>query len=1135
MEQLDRKDYRFIALCLATIAAGALITVPLFYRAFPEASIQFRVNRSQARTQAETFLAGRGHGVSGYHFAGRFEVEDEAKVYLERELGLEKAGKFYGREAKVWRWSMRWFRSGVKEEERVELTPLGDLAAFESVRSDDAPGPALREAEARALSRAFLAARGMAGLRAIEATPIVRSHRTDWKFVDERPDLRMAESTVRDETVVSGTEVCAFREFVHIPEKWERDYATLRSKNETANTVGNFFLILTFLAMVGVLLTKIVRRDVRWELVAGFGAVAFVLALASAFNGLPLALYGYDTRSPLSSFVTKLVVGGVLGAVGVGAGIALVVAAAEPVFRERFPRHLSLSRIFSVRGFRSKGFFRGVLLGYALTAFFFAYQVVFYVVAEKLGAWSPSEIKYDNMLSTAFPWVTVLFVGFLPAVLEEGSSRLFSISFLDKLGAWRFVAVVVPAFIWGFNHAAYPNQPFYIRGLEVGLAGCAIGFVMLRWGALPLLVWHFTVDALYTALILLRSGNSYYVVSGAVSSLALLLPLAVSAALYARRGGFEPEAGLTNGDEGFVPAPTQTAPSAEEAPPVRAVRRPVLIAAGAAAVLVCASYLVPSKLSAPLVRDATGPQRAQQIARAFLKANGVAAESLRAVTYFGTGFADDQQVRDLRPDEVGSIPGFADDDAVYVLRQGGASALESLSREELPLAYWVTRFFRPLQKEEWKVLVDARRARVVGFVHPIEEKASAPAPPTDEAARGRALDAASRLGYPARAYTVIEVGTKDRPNRRDTTVVLETKPSGVGEARPRLTGVFHGGNLAAFYPSIRVPESFLRAYERQSPIEPILLGVKIIAIGAFLGLSIVVFIRLVKSHGIGWRRLWPGLAIAAVVAAAYVANSIRGILRVFPTQFAMSRWLVVGGISLTLFWILLVCAAAVAFVLFSGARPGWRRALREKGTLPDALLRAAIAVAGLAGLERAAAVLSERSPDLFDVTPALPSALDRVVPAIDVLGKSSLFTLALAAAACAVALGSRERFFQTVPGKTVAALGLFLAVVPTGSHSTAEFLGLLTPSLATAAWMAFAALVLLADHAAAWVFFGALASGGHAVARLLAQPAQEDRVAGAMSAVLLLVAGLVLVVGRRRERAVEGPTPPGPVVSEARL
>jgi membrane protease YdiL (CAAX protease family) len=234
-------------------------------------------------------------------------------------------------------------------------------------------------------------------------------------------------------------------------------------------------------------------------------------------NGLPLTLSRYDTASPLSAYLAEQLVRGILGAVATGAGIAIVVAAAEPIYRERFPRQFSLGGAFSARGIQTKAFLRSVLLGYALVAFFFAYQAVFYVVAGHFGAWSPAEVPYDDMLNTALPWATVLLIGFLPAVSEEGISRMFSISFLDRLGVGRVLAVVVPAFIWGFGHSTYPNQPFYIRGLEVGLAGVLMGFLMLRYGVVPLLVWHFTVDALYTALVLLRSGNSYYVISGAVA------------------------------------------------------------------------------------------------------------------------------------------------------------------------------------------------------------------------------------------------------------------------------------------------------------------------------------------------------------------------------------------------------------------------------------------------------------------------------------------------------------------------------------------------------------------------------------------------------------------------------------------
>jgi len=81
----------------------------------------------------------------------------------------------------------------------------------------------------------------------------------------------------------------------------------------------------------------------------------------------------------------------------------------------------------------------------------------------------------------------------------------FAIPFLQKLTKSNVVAVVLPAFSWGFLHTAYPNEPPYIRGLEVGLIGVVAGIVMLRWGILATLVWHYTVDASLVGLLLIRS------------------------------------------------------------------------------------------------------------------------------------------------------------------------------------------------------------------------------------------------------------------------------------------------------------------------------------------------------------------------------------------------------------------------------------------------------------------------------------------------------------------------------------------------------------------------------------------------------------------------------------------------------
>ena len=1144
MEKLDRRDVRFLVTCVAVMIVGGALTALLFSRAFPEASIEFRVNRSQARVEGEKFLRGLGRDVSGNRFAGRFDIEEEPKVYLERELGLERASRFYGTDAKVWRWKMRWFRSGVKEEERIEITPRGDLAGFESVRKEDAPGARLSKEEARARSFAFLEKLGIAetALKPIESSPVTRPKRTDWIFVDEKPGFRMGEATVRYSTTVAGSEVIGFREAVHVPEAWSRDYKRLRAKNLAAGQVASFAFFVTLIAMLGVLLTKIIRRDVRWRLVAIFGAIAFVLALLSTLNAIPLTLYEYDTASPLSSHVTRELVFGILQAIAVGAGIAVVVASAEPIYRERFPRQQSLSGIFTRRGLRTKRFFLSIVLGYALTGFFFAYQAVFYVVAARFGAWAPADTPYSDLLNTALPWATVLLIGFLPAVSEEGISRMFSISFLDRLGAGRLVAVVLPAIIWGFGHAAYPNQPFYIRGVEVGIAGIVMGVLMLRFGVLPLLVWHFTVDAIYTALILLRSGNAYYVTSGAIAAGILLLPFAVALVSYARRGGFETEEGLTNGDEGFVPTPPAAALAPEEVPAVGRIPGTILGAAAAAAVLLATSFFFPVDRPDSLAEDRVGRSQAETIARRFLRANGVAPERYRQVSYTGTGFPEDEEVRRAEPQEKGGVPGFSEPAARYVLSKGGEAAFQRLARENLPLAYWVVRFFRPGEKEEWKVLIDASRSRVVAFVNPREEAAPAAAPPGADAAKARALSAAEKLGYPARDYAAVDVGTQDRPKRTDTTVVLESAKAAVGEAKPRLTAVFHGARLAVLLPTIKIPEAYLRDYSRRSVADWFLLAAKVVAIGGFVGMGVILFLRLVKRGGFRWKRIVGPLLVASVGIVFAVVNNVPSIRRAYSTETPYSLFQLAIAISLAIGALAFVGAALLGFVLLSGARPGWRAALRRSGSLGDALARAVIAAVGTAGLARWVAVASSRFPAFFEPDPTLPRALERWLPGYAGFWSAATSAFTIAVLAAVVALAARTTTGQRLAWRALAVAALLVALAPVGARSAGEFAATWIPEILIAGWLAFAAFWLLRDHAAAWVLFGALFFGGLRAAELLSQPAAADRTAGWTVVVLVLLAAIALVAGRRQSSdawaaapAIPEPVPvPGPPPLENR-
>src|SRR5262249_52128883 len=112
------------------------------------------------------------------------------------------------------------------------------------------------------------------------------------------------------------------------------------------------------------------------------------------------------------------------------------------------------------------------------------------------------------------------------------------------------------------------QEPGYTRGIEVGLIGLVAGVVMLRWGILATLMWHYTVDALLISLFLLRSGSLYFRVSGALVGAGVLVPLAVAGAFYLSRRRFEPDEALLN--RAGPPPEAGAQPPAARAEPARA-------------------------------------------------------------------------------------------------------------------------------------------------------------------------------------------------------------------------------------------------------------------------------------------------------------------------------------------------------------------------------------------------------------------------------------------------------------------------------------------------------------------------------------------------------------------------------------
>ena len=1126
VERLGRGDRRVVAVSLAVIVLGAAIGVPLFSRAFPEASIDFRVTRDEAREIAAKALAARGFDVAGRKAVGIFDHDDLAKVFLERELGLAKAAPLFGREVPVWRWSFRFVRPLEKGELRAFVAPTGELISFRRILSEEASAPDPGPERARAMAEETLRAhRGLdpAALRLVEATEEKRPKRIDRSFVWESKALAWNGAAMRYLVEVQGDAVGRSTAWLEVPEAWRQSYGTLRSKNSAAGAVATFGLVLTALALVVAFFERLRRRDVKWRWALAFGVTGTVLQMAASLNELPIALHGYVTTESWAGFLGQTLLADLGGACTLGVILLLLVAGGEPEYREAYPDKPALGRVFSRRAFGTKRVFLGLLAGYALTAGFFAYQVLFYLAADRLGAWSPADVPYSNLLGTSFPWLGVLLMGFLPATTEEFSSRMFSIPFLRRFApAW--VAIGLPALIWGFAHAGYPNQPFWVRGVEVGFAGVVIGLVMLKLDLFPLLVWHFTVDAVYTSLILVRSSSTYFVVSGAVAAGVLLLPLVVAGALAWRRGGFAPEVGLTNGEVGSAPPPWPGASS--EAPSV-AAPRPLSVARVAVAAAVSVVVLLGARVLLPRGGVQAEPRLSREDAlvagRAFLASRGEDPARWIASATSGSALPS---LEDASETGEALIPYRWERNAeLWLLGHGGLARLREWATEVLPGPVWQVRFAREGERRRWWVVVDARNGRVTSFSRVVpEEEPGATLGPARALEIARA--AARERGLDPSRLEVVSSNAEERKARRDHRIVFEVPAQSVGEARRRVAVLVAGDVPSLVATALKLPEAWARERSRSTAATYAALAAKVAGFGTLIGLGLVTLLRTHRKGRIRWRASARAAAFLTVPALLARAAGLPALLSQWPSEMPLSTWAVMAAIGVTVGLLLSYVLALVSLGLASAAAPHALGLLRRP--LPGTAGRALRAAAGTALLVYAARGLRGGLGGLFPAEAgvggiAFPEGVDGWLPAASVLASGLELALLAAGGIALAALLFRE--LPAPPGlKAVVVLAVAGCWAPLDARTFGELLvPLVADALPAAALGAGAALFLKDD---AWSY--AFTAAGVVVLRegaLLVSSGVSPWVA---NGALCLAAGLLVLLAPGWREPATRPTPERP-------
>ncbi|HUL15602.1 MAG TPA: CPBP family intramembrane glutamic endopeptidase [Terriglobales bacterium] len=1120
---------RALVLWILAGIAGLWYAQHNFYRAFPEASVDFKVPRAEALQRAQAFLAGLGENVTGYRSAIVFDVDEHAKVYLERQLGLKEADQVLSTQVNIWYWDVRFFKPQQQEEFRVRVSPSGAIVGYAHIVPEAQPGGSLDRAAAEKAAQDFAAARlgkdlSQWNFLPEEANSNQRPNRLDWTFTWEKKGFKAKDAPYRLEIGLIGTKPGDATEFLKVPEAWSRGYERLRSSNNTLETVFivPYILLLGMAVWYGILLTK--RGQTKWGGAIKIGVVAAGLLFLQGMNDWPLWGASYDTKDSYGSFLVLQIAQALVVAVVTALTISLVLPAAEPLYRSSQPERMQLRRVLSLRGLRTKEFFQSGVVGLSLAAAHIGFIVLFYIVATQHGAWAPQDLNYSDAVNTKFPWISGLAIGLLASTNEEFTFRLFAIPFFQKFTKSKWIAVIVPAFLWSFLHSNYPQEPAYIRGLEVGLIGIVAGLVMLRWGILATLIWHYTVDASLVGLFLLRTHSLYFKISGALVAGAVLIPLAYSVASRLSRGGFEQDEDLLNG---AVPPPDlslKTAASVEEQEVARRYQPLTAAMLGFLAVVLVLGGLIAWKLKPVRIGDylkvSVDARGAKARADEILKSRGVNPDSYRHATLL---------VNRMDPET-----------NEFLRERIGIKKLNEIYATQVPGALWSTRYFKDGQPEEYAVVLSPDGS-AYSVHHKLAEDAPGASMTKDEAVALAENYLRDVKKLDLSQWSLVESTSDKKPHRIDHLLIWQLKAplDGGGDktehAYERVELSVIGNEIANFRTYIKIPEDWTRRQEEWTLPRTLYVVVRILF---YLGLGIlalVLFFREIRSpaaQAVPWRRLasWGFWVLLGYVLVFAFGDRLPAALQQYPTAIpfkSMIGTLVIGFLLGGALWFGVI-AFLFGLAWFYCSKAYGEDRLPSWMGMPGAYYRDALLIglggtAAFAGIGRLLELASKYWPTAHRAIPAtaFPANLDAYQPFAAILGATVMHSL-LAVGLLALIAGFLRAELKS--GVLRIVILFFLAAAFVGSWgSPADFVKQFLANIILLGLVVFGVACVAQFNILGWFLVLAITSLLGGAVELLSQPNPFYHAQG-YGAILLLVFMLAWpLVAWKASKAVAAP------------
>jgi Type II CAAX prenyl endopeptidase Rce1-like len=818
--------------------------------AFPSASLDLKINKAEAIKLAQGYAETTGFTVPKNVISSTyFSSDTEASTFLEYEYPLSVANELMRQEIPIWHWKVHLL-DGQGDQLLVFIGANGSLHSFEREISKGKEAPSISHDDAkkiatdRALKEMHI---DLSDWSLIEDAVSKLPKRTDHAFAWENEKRDYKGGHLRLNAIVSGDKLSNFSYTLHVPDSFQQKFKYLRAQNLALAEVSLVLAALFAIWLPVTFLRRWTKGQLRIKFAIYCGLASAAVVLITNLNDAATIVAGTSNWT-MDTFLAKHVLSGISTALLIGLVCTIFFGAIESVYRKNFPSQPALELFFTrtSKVFRALSVARGAIIGLAVFGITTGYQVAFFLVGKQYGLWFPLGIQERSIINDFFPAWHAISIGVQASTIEELGFRILMLSILQRITKSFWIANILQAAIWGFGHCTYAVEPPYARGIELGILGLFYGWILRRYGLLPLILGHYAFDSYLTIQTLFSTHNLSDWASGLVAVAPVFIVPIFSLILISKSGVVSDDE-ISNKEltENLI-AHAKPESQQEQWPAYHPISQKQIRIAILCSVLAGIALVLPKDRLGEDPKLQINHQQAISIAREYFSKQGFRVDDALSVAWL----SDDTDQEQLQ----------------YLAKHTTFDRAKKLERLIEPRLVWNVRLFRPATPNVFYLRIGPDGAPVTSTIS-LDEMV-----PGAKLDRTAATDLAKQYLHSLETpesgpYRIFDTSKLARANRTDYSFTAESPAGDVGDAHFQLSFKLIGNNPSDLKRTWAMPNT--NARKKRDSVSAVDVAILLQRLSCALGVIPTLVYWIFSS----WRRQVPNklLVSSAVIAAGCIA------------------------------------------------------------------------------------------------------------------------------------------------------------------------------------------------------------------------------------------------------------------------